>query len=194
MAHAQLSAGLLETDTRRSVTAGASNFTLTADNNALTVAGRRRIGKRMSLGPFTLTPHPGLRFTIVDAGNSREQGGAPALVVRGRRHESVQGRLGADLAGNMESGGMTIAPRLTAAYVHEFEDQPQFFDAGFVATAVPVGTVPFLLPSSDRHWGEVGAEVRIGGDRFSVSLSADATLARKDVRYQTYRVSAHIKF
>lgn len=89
---------------------------------------------------------------------------------------------------------MTIAPRLTAAYVHEFEDQPQFFDAGFAATAVPVGTVPFLLPSSDRHWGEVGAAVRIGRDRFSVNLSADATLARKDVRYQTYRVSAHIKF
>lgn len=35
MADAQLSAGLLETDTRRSATAGASNFTLTADNNAL---------------------------------------------------------------------------------------------------------------------------------------------------------------
>jgi hypothetical protein len=194
VAHAQLSAGVLETHTRRPVAAGASNFTLTADNNALAVSGEGGIGKRMGLGQFTLTPNAALRFTVVDAGNSREQGGAAALVVRGRKHESVQGRLGADLAGNMGSGGMTIAPRLTAAYVHEFEDQLQIFDAGFAATAGTIGTVPFLLPTSDRNWGEIGAAVRIGSDRFSVNLSADATVARSDVRYQTYRVSANIKF
>jgi outer membrane autotransporter protein len=131
----------------------------------------------------------------VDAGASREQGGAAALVMRGRRDESVQGRLGADLAGSIESGGgLSITPRLTAAYVHEFEDQLQFFDAGFAATAGSIGTVPFLLPNSDRNWGEIGAAVRVGGDRFSVNLSAEATVARSDVRYQTYRVSANIKF
>lgn len=194
VAHAQLSAGLFQTDTRRLVTAGASNFRLTAENNSLAVSGEGGIGKRMALGRFTLTPNAALRFSILDFGSSRERGGVAALVVRGGKHESVQGRLGADFEGNMDRGGMTITPRLTAAFVHEFQDQPDFVDAGFAATAFSAGTVPFLLPSSDHNWGEVGAGVKIGGDRFSVSLSAEATLRREDVRYQTYRVGANIKF
>ena len=115
-------------------------------------------------------------------------------MIDSQRYESLQGRAGVDLGGSLRNGSVTISPRLTATFVHDFMDQPASFLAAFAATGFGAAAVPFLLPNTDNTWGEIGGAVRIGGQRLSLDLSADTTVGRGDVNYRTYRGSLTIRF
>ena len=72
-----------------------------------------------------LTPNVAGRYTMVDFGESRETGGGLALIDSRRQYESLQGRIGVDLGGTLDSrrtdDGQPAAHR---HLVHEFNDQP----------------------------------------------------------------------
>jgi uncharacterized protein with beta-barrel porin domain len=191
----QLSVGEYAVESRRTVVVGATTFNLNGRNDALAASGEVGFGYQIPIGDLMLTPNVAGRYTVVDFGDSRETGGGLALITAGEQYESLQGRLGIDFGGTARvSERMTVTPRFTATWVHEFNDQPTSFTAGFAATGFNGGAVGFLLPNSDRNWAEVGGGLRFAGPRVSVDFTADTTLQRGDLSYRTYRASVGIRF
>jgi uncharacterized protein with beta-barrel porin domain/V8-like Glu-specific endopeptidase len=190
-----LGGGEVTTETRRVVQVGGTTFTLNGRNDALAASGELGFGYQVPLGSLVLTPNVAGRYTLVDFGEGRETGGGLALVIDGVQYESLQGRIGVDLGGSAPvNETTTVTPRFTAAYVHEFNDQPNAFTAAFAATGFGPAAVGFLLPNADRDWGEVGGGLRISGRRVSVDVTADTTVGRGDLDYRTYRASVSIRF
>lgn len=185
----QISVGAMQADTTRNVAIGGTVQRLRANRDGLAFSAESGLSYRADLGGLTLTPRAALRTTLIDFGDSRENGGSAAFFTFVDDIESVQGRIGADLGGNL--GG--VQPRLTAAYVHEFEDPRDFVNVAFANTAAGP-FVSFALPTSDRDWFELGGALRINTPRVSFDFSADTTLGRGDLRYQTYRVGATFRF
>ncbi len=193
-ANGQLNIGLFSVDTQRTVPVGTTTYQLRGDNNAFAASAEIGVGQRIGMGALELTPKANVRYGLLDFGRSTETGGSAALTSRGYRYESLQGRVGADLGGDLAMGSTTVRPRLTAAYVREFLDPTDFVNIGFAVSGQTGPYVSFYLPATDRNWGEVGAGIRIGGERFSVDLSADTTIERQDLRYQSYRASLNVRF
>ena len=185
----QISVGAMQADTVRNVAIGGTVQRLRANRDGFAFSGESGLSYRADLGGLTLTPRAALRTTLIDFGDSRENGGSAAFFTFVDDIESVQGRIGADLGGNL--GG--VQPRLTAAYVHEFEDPRDFVNVAFANTAAGP-FVSFALPTSDRDWFELGGALRINTPTVSFDFSADTTLGRGDLRYQTYRVGATFRF
>jgi subtilase-type serine protease len=50
------------------------------------------------------------------------------------------------------------------------------------------------LSSQDQNWGEIAAGVSYSTPMFELSLSADSTVERTDVRNQAYRGAIKFKF
>ncbi len=190
----QLSVGEFSAETRRQIVVGGTTFDLRGRNDGIAASGEVGLGYQVPMGGLTLTPNVAARYTIVDFGDNRETGGGLALIIDGQRYESMQGRIGVDLGGTMDSGSLSISPRITANWIHEFNDQPAAVVAGFAATGFGAAAQAFLLPNADRNWGEIGGAVRIGGGRVSVDLSADTTIARGDLNYRTYRAGVTVRF
>ena len=129
-----------------------------------------------------------LRGAYIGYTDLAEQGGDAGLLIQNRNMKSVQGRLGATVKSEM--GG--VKPFLTANYVHEFKDQPAFIQANLIG-GLGNGAA-FALGGQDQDWGEIGGGLTVGTGAMNISLSADTTVARKDVKYQTYRASVKIAF
>ena len=193
--NAQASVGSYYTTTERSVNTGSVATTLGQKDRNLAASIEGGLGQELAFGGITLTPNVALRYNYLDGSNAVETGGPAALAIVGRQkgYENLQGRAGVDLGGELGSGGTTIRPRLTGAYVRQFLNQPTLVNASFAATGYGV-QAPFLLPGDDKGWFEVGGGVRIGGKRLSLDLSADTTIARKDIRYRTYRAGVNFAF
>lgn len=185
----QASAGLFSTDTRRRFTAGTTNYDLRQSDHSLAVSAELGIGKDLgNPDGIIVTPNAALRYSYIGLSTAAETGGDAALAVHRKAYDSLQGRIGLDVGGSLNG----IAPRLTAAYVHDFLDQPNSFGANFVGGIGP--NAPFALPTSDRDWGEIGGGLKIGSGNISVDLAIDTTVARKDTNYQTYRAGVTFRF
>ncbi|MGQ0659838.1 autotransporter domain-containing protein [Sphingosinicella sp.] len=189
----QLSVGEFSVESRRPVVVGGTTFDLRGRNDGLAASGEIGLGYQMPVGSLTLTPNVAGRYTLVDFGDNRETGGGLALVIDSQRYESLQGRIGVDLGGTIE-GSVSISPRLTANWIHEFMDQPTLVRAGFAATGFGAAAQNFILPNADRNWGEIGGGLRLNTGRVSIDLSADTTIARGDLNYRTYRAGVTLRF
>lgn len=182
------SAGTLATKSRRAFALGTTPNTLYGSDQELALSGELGISKALGSEAFAIVPRASIRGAYISGGNLAEYGGSAALVIQRHAIQSAQGRLGATVKAN--SGG--IKPYVTANYVHEFRDQPAFLLANLVGGTGSLA--PFALGGSDRNWGEVGGGLTADTGTMEVSLSADTTAWRKDVKYQTYRASLKIRF
>ncbi|MFZ2995521.1 autotransporter domain-containing protein [Sphingobium sp.] len=182
------SAGTLATRTRRGFAIGATPTTLYGGDQQLALSGELGLGKTLGSETFSIVPRASIRGAYVSSGNVAEYGGPAALVIHRHAIRSAQGRLGATAKANM--GG--VKPYVTANFVHEFNDQPAFFQANLVGGTGSLA--PFALGGSDRNWGEVGGGLTVSTGIADISLSADTTAWRKDIKYQSYRASVKIAF
>lgn len=178
----QASAGLFATDTMRRLDIGSADFNLRQHDQSLAASAEVNVGKDIGqAGGLIVTPKVGLRYNHLGFSKAAETGGGAALAVDRTAYDSLQGRAGIDLGG---SAGM-IKPRLHAAFVHDFNDQPNVFYAGFAGGGNVVA--PFALASSDRNWGEVGGALRYDAGNVSFDIGVDSTIGRGDLNYRSYR-------
>ena len=182
------SAGTLATRSRRSFAVGVNPYTLYGNDQELALSGEMGLSKALGSETFGIVPRASIRGAYISSGNLAETGGDAALVIKRHAIRSAQGRLGATV--KADSGG--FKPYLTANFVHEFNDQPAFLLANLVGGTG--GPAPFALGGSDKNWGEVGGGITLTTGTIDLTLSADTTVWRQDVKYQSYRAGVKFRF
>ena len=183
---AQVSGGVFQASTRRTVAIADTASTLRSRDNALAVSAEVGVAQLFDLGGVQVGPRIAGRVNHIGFTPTVETGGNGALRFDRYDLDSVQGRAGVQVA-----GGQAFKPFASAYYVHDFEDQPGVFTANFIGGTAPAG---FRLSSQDHDWAELAAGVSYTTDRIELSVSADTTVARKDVRNQAYRGAIKFKF
>ncbi|MEC3950644.1 autotransporter domain-containing protein [Sphingobium sp. HWE2-09] len=182
------SAGTLATRSRRSFAVGATPYTLYGSDQELALSGELGLSKALGSDAFSIVPRASIRGAYISSGNLAEYGGDAALVIKRHAIRSAQGRVGATI--KSDTGG--FRPYVTANYVHEFNDQPAYFLANLVGGTGSLA--PFALGGSDKNWGEVGGGLTFTTGNVDLTLSADTTLWRQDVKYQSYRAGVKFRF
>lgn len=183
----QGSAGAYHARTRRTVSVAGSSFDLRSYDSALSLSGEVGVGKTVDVASLKVGPRIAFRGAMVDFTPTAETGGGPAL--RFQRHNlySEQAR-----AGLQVGGGGAFKPFVSAYYVHDFEDRPGVFNAGFAGGPGPLTS--FSFASQDQDWGEAAAGLSYNTGRIELSVAADTTFERKDVKNQSYRGSVSFHF
>jgi uncharacterized protein YhjY with autotransporter beta-barrel domain/V8-like Glu-specific endopeptidase len=184
----QLSAGQLQTRTRRGVALGNTIYDLRSNGSALAFSAEGGIGYDVSKGAaFSITPRASLRYGLVDFSRTQESGGPMALVIQNRNSESLEARAGISLAGHTGR----FRPHLSANYVHDFLDRPSTFGGSFIGSPA---FAPFALASTDKDWGEISGGFSFMAGGVEIGFDADTTVARDDVRNQSYRGRIGVRF
>ena len=183
---AQVSGGVFQAYTRRTVAIATVASTLRSRDDALAVSAEVGLGQMFDFGGLQIGPRIAARVNHIGFTPTVETGGDGALRFDRYNLDSAQGRAGLQLA-----GGDVIKPFASAYYVHDFKDQPGVFTANFIGGTAPAG---FRLSSQDQIWAELAAGLSYATDRIELSVSADTTVARKDVRNQAYRGAIKFKF
>lgn len=183
---AQLSGGLLSARTLRPVSIVTNSFLLRSKDDALTASGE--VGLSALFGDaIKFGPRIAGRASYIGFSRIAESGGGPALTIDRNRFASVQGR--GEL---IVKGSGHIRPFVTGAYVHDFMNQPVAFGANFVGGIGP--NAIFALAGQDKDWVEVSGGLAIDTGALTLSVGADSTFARKDVRNQSYRGAVKFRF
>ena len=183
---AQVSGGVFQAYTRRTVAIATLASTLRSRDNALAVSAEVGAAQMFDLGGVQVGPRIAARVNHIGFTPTVETGGDGALRFDRYNLNSAQGRAGVQVA-----GGDVIKPFASAYYVHDFKDQPGVFTANFIGGTAPAG---FRLSSQDQDWAELAAGLSYATERVELSVSADTTVARKDVRNQAYRGAIKFKF
>ena len=184
----QTSAGVYQSRTRRTGTFLGTAFDLRARDNALALSSE--IGATYNAGSEALRfgPRVAVRTNRIDFTPTAETGTGPALATSKDSYRSIQARAGLQLDGNAQG----LRPFASAYYVHDFQDRSNVFLAGF-AGGTPLRT-PFRVATQDRDWGELSAGLSYRTGNATLSLSADTTFERSDVRNQAYRGGLKLSF
>lgn len=185
---AQVSAGVFQSSTQRAGTFAGTNFDLRSRDNALALSSE--VGATYWAGSEALRfgPRVAVRASRVELTPTAETGTGPALFLDRQDIDSVQARAGLQLDGNASG----LRPFASAYYVHDFADRPGFFNAGFVGGNAT--RAPFLVASQDRDWGELGGGFAYRTGNVTLSVAADVTVARQDVRNTAYRAGLKVAF
>ncbi len=184
----QTSVGKFHSKTSRPGNLPGASFTLRSSDDALTLASELKLGVNMGTGNFEIVPNAAIRSSWIDFGRSLETGGPTAMVFQRQNFSSLQGRLGLDLAGKGK-----LRPFLSGSFVHDFRTHPYLFNGTF-AGALPGPMATFNLTGQDQNWAEVAGGLSIDTGRVALSLSADTTIGRDDVKNQAYRASISLRF
>ncbi len=183
---AQVSGGVFQARTNRTVAIAATSSNLRSRDNALAVSAEVGLAQMFDVGGFQIGPRIAGRVNHIGFTPTLETGGDGALRFDRYNLESRQGRAGLQLA-----GGQAFKPFASAYFVHDFKNQPGVFTANFIGGTAPAG---FALTSQDRNWGEIAAGVSYSTGMLELSVSADTTIERDDVRNQAYRGAIKFKF
>ncbi len=183
---AQVSGGVFQARTNRTVSIVGTTSNLRSRDNALAVSAEVGVAQMFDVGGFQIGPRVAGRINRVGFTPTVETGGNGALRFDRYELESHQGRAGLQIA-----GGQVLKPFASAYFVHDFKNQPGVFTANFFGGTAPAG---FALTSQDRNWGEIAAGLSYSSGMFELSLSADTTIERDDVRNQAYRGAVKFKF
>ena len=183
---AQVGGGVFQASTRRTVAIANTSSTLRSRDNALAVSAEVGLGQMFDVGGFQVGPRIAGRVNHIGFTPTLETGGNGALRFDKYDLNSVQGRAGLQIA-----GGQALKPFASAYFVHDFKDQPGVFTANFFGGTAPAG---FRLSSQDQNWAEIAAGLSYSTGMLELSVSADSTVERKDVRNQAYRGAIKFKF
>lgn len=181
--------------TKRVIPVGGAVFNLAGKGDGKSFTGEIDTGRDYKLKgapKLTFTPIVGLRYEHFNPGDITETGGAAALSIPGKGVSAFEGRVGLNAKGDYAWKDMTVTPKVTAAYVHDFKDPNASVYADFAGgVGQPVG---FGAPKHTKDWGEIGGAVTLKGKMFDVSVGAKSNLGRKEVDYQTYTASVRFRF
>ena len=185
----RLSAGLLSTDSSRTVTLVATPYTLTLDDDSLALTAELGLGFDMvKSGDVSVVPRISLRYEKIGFDKSIERGGPMAMVYLRDDYEALEGRAGISFSGK----GGKVRPFLEANYVHDFVDQPVSFGASFAGGNA---IAPFALAGTDNNWGEISGGIAVDlGAKAEIAFEADTTVMRDDFRNQSYRARVTVRF
>ena len=185
----QVTAGVYEASTQRSLALGPQTFTLNSDDDNLLFTSSVDLSYKLGAGGFSIAPTVGMRATKIDFSNVIETGGPMALTTSRPDYDSLQGRAGVEFEGG---GGSNVQFFGSAFYVHEFEDAQTNVAANFTNG---VGLLaPFALAGLDDDWFEASAGVRVNTGNVSFSLSGFSTIERYDAEARGVSASATIRF
>lgn len=184
---AQIGAGLFDARTRRDVGIVGTAYSLRSEDDLLAVTSEVGVGADLGGEAIRFGPRVAFRSSYLDFSRTVETGGGPALGIQRESLSSAQIRAGAQL-----SGRGRIRPYLSGAYVHDFLDQPEFFGANFVAGVGPQAF--FALGGQDKNWFEVSGGLAADLGAVELSIGADTTFKRSDVRNQSYRGAIKFRF
>ncbi|WP_298915016.1 autotransporter domain-containing protein [uncultured Algimonas sp.] len=186
-----VSLGSYGTETSRIVTApGLGTNTLTSDDSSLAFTADLLVSRPIEMEAVIVSPRFGLRNTIIDFDDIREEGGALALDIDRDKFHSTQARLGLAVGSKPT---LQYSFQLTGDFVAELEDRDDDFTAGFAATNGSVNAL-FPIVATDQDWFELGASVGFDLGQTRISLSADTTVDRSDIDAQSYRASVSYTF
>lgn len=185
---AQFSAGLLNLDTSRPGNLPGTPYTLTSSEDALALSGELNVSAMFGSTAVQFGPSAGMRWSQVDFGKILERGGPTAMVIFQNKFRALEGRAGFNLFGTGR-----VRPTAAVHYVHAFRAQPLSFNGHFVG-GLASGQQTFALTRDDRNWAEASLGLAFKAGNADIALSADTTLARSDVDFQTYRASISFKF
>ncbi|WP_267397407.1 MULTISPECIES: autotransporter domain-containing protein [unclassified Sphingomonas] len=183
----QFSAGVFQARTFRTVSLAGSSFGLRSRDNALAISAEVGISEMFDLGSVQAGPRAAFRVNHIGFTPTIETGGGPALRSDRDDLESQQARVGLQIG-----GGVGFKPFASAYYVHDFKDRPGVFTANFVGGAGP--SAAFALASQDQDWAEIAGGVTYSMGNVDLSVSADTTIERKDVKNQAYRGAVTFHF
>jgi autotransporter-associated beta strand protein len=186
---AQVSAGVFQSTTRRSGSFAGTPFDLRARDNAF--AFSTEVGASYGLGSeeVHLAPRVAVRTSRIDFTPTAETGTGPRLFYDADRFLSIQGRVGATIDGDRAG----LRPTASAYFVHDFQNRADRFQAGFVGGTA--SRAPFLVASQDRNWGELsGGFAYRTTSGVELSVAADRTFERKDVRNAGVRAGVKVPF
>ncbi|RYD65206.1 MAG: autotransporter outer membrane beta-barrel domain-containing protein, partial [Sphingomonadales bacterium] len=184
----QVTAGILDSRTKRTVGFVGTNYTLQADDSALAFSSEVGLGYKIDAGALAVKPRVAWRTTFIDFSRTAETGGPVAMVYDRQPVSSSQLRGGLTFAGN----GTSVKPFLTGTYVYDLGDRPEAFLANFVGGAGP-GAL-FRLSSHDRDWAEVAGGLTVNTGSVDVSIAAETTIGRRDVMNRSVRGSIGFHF
>ncbi|MEG3093256.1 autotransporter domain-containing protein [Sphingomonas sp. PB1R3] len=184
----QTGAGVYRSATRRIGDFLGTGYDLRTHDNALALSAEVGAAYHAGSEALRIGPRVAVRANRIDFTRTPERGSGLALVYGGQDYLSVQGRAGLQLDGHAKG----LRPFAAAYYVHDFNDRS---DTGLVGFANGTALrVPFTVGAQDRDWGELSAGLSYRSGRTTVSIAADATVARSDVRNQSYRAGLVIAF
>ncbi len=185
----QASAGLYRAETRRNINFVGTPYALRSQDNAFTFSGEVGLGKVYDIGSIKVGPRVAFRANRIEFTPTVETGapGGPALRYDRQNLDSKQARAGLALAGNG-----VIKPFASAYYVHDFANRPGVFGANFVGGIGPSAT--FALAGDDQNWGEAALGLSYNTGAVELSVSANTTFERKDIKNQAYGGSVKIHF
>lgn len=189
LADVRLSAGLLSTDSRRTVTLVTTPYTLTLDDNSMALSAEVGAGFDMAKSDtYSVVPRVSLRYENIGFDQSVERGGPMAMVYMRDDYEAVEGRAGLSIRGK----GGKVRAFIEANYVHDFLEQRATFGASFAGgTAI----APFALAATDNDWAEISGGVAINlGAKAEIAFEADTTAMRNDFSNQSYRAKVTVRF
>ncbi len=184
---AQVSAGVLDGTTRRSISFVGTPYTLSSSDHALIVNTEVGLAKDFDLGMVALTPRAAFRGTHIGLTPTAETGGPMALQYDRLALDSAQGRGSLTLAGTGK-----VRPWVTGTYVHDFVTRQGGVSAQFVG-GVGLNSV-FPLNTEDQDWFEASGGLTFHTKSIDFSASAETTIERNDLSNQTYRGSMTIRF
>jgi len=182
------SAGLFDTHMVRAANLVGTTYTLRSNDQALAVSGELGLSWMANLGGLKLGPRAAIRYGDIGFSDTAEQGGPMALRLDREGVHSTQGRFGLVLDGAKGK----VRPYLTGYYVHDFDDQPASFGANFVGGVGPAAQ--FALAGRDKDWWEVSGGLGIDMKNVTLSVGADTTIDRTDVKNQSYRGTITFRF
>jgi Autotransporter beta-domain len=187
---ARLGMGLHESSSDRTVTLISTPYALHFKDDGLALTGEVGVGFDIShKSNVSIVPRGSIRFGRLGMNGGIETGGPMALAVQRANAEALEGRLGFSLSTKNTS---SFRPFFEANYVHDFLDQPTSFLAGFAGGPA---VAPFALAPNDDNWGELSGGVAFSlGKSAEVSLEADTTILRDDIRNQSYRARISFSF
>jgi hypothetical protein len=180
-------AGLLETGAQRPGSLPGQAITLRSDDSALALSSEVGFGAMFG-ETIRFGPRVSARASWIDFSRIVESGGPTALNIDHGDYHSLQGR-----AGFVLGGVGRIRPNASVAYVHDFIDRQTNFGVNFVGSTNGANVL-FDVAGRDSDWFEVSGGLTIDAGRFELSVSADSTIERDDVRNQSYRATARIRF
>ena len=182
------SAGLFDINNTRIASLVGTNYTLRSDDQSLALSGELGMGKTWDVGGLKVGPRAALRYSQLGFSTTVESGGPMALKIERKTYDSLQGRVGLTLGGSKGQ----VRPYLTGYYVHDFNDTPASFGANFVGGSGP--SAVFALGGTDKDWWEVSGGLALDLKNVELTVGADTTIGRDDVRNQSYRAGIKFRF
>ena len=181
------SLGSYAATTDRTVSFVGKTYRLHSNDLSLAYSAEVGVGGDFGNESFSFGPRIAARASRVAFGGAAEGGGGPALTYDRQNLDSLQAR-----AGLTAKGKGTFRPYLSGYYVHDFIGRDTSVGANFVRGTG--ANALFALSGQDRDWFEVGGGITFASDIADISLGADTTISRDDVKNQSYRASVKFHF